>query len=457
MRLILGILAGAACAAGPAVAFAFSSTPNDGYYHYQWALTGNASSTNAPRAWCVATGAGIVVADIDTGADLNHPDLAGKLIVGARFTSGNAYPGPNPQPDSTSAAGVMDDYGHGTMTTGLMVAATGNGAGIAAESPGARAQVIKVFSQKGGANGYSAYNSDVAAAVYWAVEHGARVINLSLGPEVPSILPGVTGDSLPAAIQWAAQHGAGVAISAGNGFGDLGVTPPGQPASYPQLYQYALVVGAMGPDGTRASYSQSGSGVNIFAPGGDGADGDPNAAILSTFPTEALSSSNQPMRANVGARGYAAYNGTSFSAPYAAGTLALLMSHGYSAAQARQRIIDTAKRVGGFAVLDAAAALGGCPSGGGAGGSCCGGGGGTTTGGGSGGASAGAHSTPKPGARHTPTPSAGAGSSAPGQTPAGKSPSRAASGPPAVAIGLGLLAALAVLGIGGWLVRTRLG
>src|SRR5439155_23811802 len=169
------LLAGAAFAGVPALVLAFSSNPSDTFYRGgdQWALSGNASSTNAPRAWCVAAGGGSVVADIDTGADLKHPDLAGKLLVRANFNSGNAYPGPNPRPDSTSAGSVMDDYGHGTMTTGLIVAATDNARGIAAEAPGAKALVIKVFSQKGGPNGYSAYNSDVAAGIYWAVQHGA--------------------------------------------------------------------------------------------------------------------------------------------------------------------------------------------------------------------------------------------------------------------------------------------
>jgi serine protease len=362
MRRLAGGLAGAVIALLPVVVLAFTTSPNDPYYRagYQWALSGNASSTNAPNAWCSSTGGGILVADIDTGADFTHPDLQGKLVAGANFTSGNANPGPDPQPDATGQAAVMDDYGHGTMTTGIIAAATDNGVGIAAEAPGARALVMKVFSNKGGTNGYSAYNTDVAAAIYWSVEHGARVINLSLGPVIPDPV-GVTGDPIPGAVQWAASQNVGVAIAAGNGFFDLGATAPGQPAAYPQLAPYALNVGAMGPSGQRASYSQSGAGVNIFAPGGDGGGGDPHADILSTYPS--YTPQNGGMPRNVSNGPYALYDGTSFSTPYAAGTLALLMAKGLSATQARNRIIGTAKTVGGLPVLDAKAAVGACGTG----------------------------------------------------------------------------------------------
>lgn len=350
MRRLAGGLAGAVLALLPAFVLAFTTSPNDPFYRagYQWALSGNASSTNAPNAWCSSTGSGILVADIDTGADFGHPDLQGKLVRGASFTSGTG------QPDGGR---VDDDYGHGTMTAGLMVAATNNGVGIAAEAPEAKVLVIKVFSNKGAADGYSAYNSDVAGAIDWAVGQGARVINLSLGP----LIPLDPTDPVPGAVQAAAQSGVAVAISAGNGFADLGATPPGQPASYPQLAPYALVVGAMGPSGQRASYSQSGAGVNIFAPGGDGPGGDVHADILSTYPTYTPANGGLPR--NVSNGPYAVYDGTSFSAPYAAGTLALLMARGLSAAQARSRVLSTAKTVGGLPVLDAKAAVGDCSTG----------------------------------------------------------------------------------------------
>jgi subtilisin family serine protease len=314
-----------------------------------------------------------LVADIDTGVDFGHPDLGGALVGGAALTSGSANPGTpsspgSPNPDGTGPDAVMDDYGHGTLTTGIVVAATGNGTGIAGEAPGAHALVMKVFSNKGAPDGYSAYSSDVESAIVWAVQHGARVINLSLGPSVPLVGTALGGDQMPGFVQWASQHGAAVAIAAGNTY-----IPA---ADYIGISRYALVVGALGPSGAVASYSQHGVGVNIYAPGGDGPGGNTGSDVISTFPTYPLPAANQPLGANV-APGYAAYDGTSFATPYAAGVLALLMAHGYSADQARQRVLQSARSVGGIPVVDAPAALGACTAGsnGGAGGGGAGGGG----------------------------------------------------------------------------------
>lgn len=458
-RLLGALAAAAVMAAVPLSALALTSNPDDQFYRAgdQWALSGNASSTNAPAAWCATTGAGILIADIDTGADFSNPDLAGKLVRGANFTSGNANPGPDPTPDNLP---VDDDYGHGTLTAGIMVADTDNGIGIASEAPGAKVLVIKVFSQKGGSNGYSAYGSDVAAGIYWAVEHGARAINLSLGPTVPEVLPGLTGDPIPAAIQWAWNQDVAVAIAAGNGLADAGVTPPDQPASYTGLAGYALVVGAMGPGGTRASYSQSGAGVNIFAPGGDGPGGDPSLDVLSTAMPQAA-----PLGANYAAGpggNYGAYDGTSFATPYATGTLALLLARGLDAHAAHARVLGTAKNVGGFPVLDAASAVGGCAAPSAGGGESSGGGGGSAGGTSQAPLAAG----PAPAAAHSP-----AGSEASSPSPAtaaaeAAAPAGAQGAPRAVAharssgsvpglIGLLVLAGAGVAG-GGWYFKKRL-
>ena len=449
-RVLAAVAAAVAVAVLPLAALAVSSNPNDQFYRAgdQWALSGNASSTNAPQAWCASTGAGIVIADIDTGADFSHLDLAGRLIRGANFTSGNANPGPNPQPDNLP---VDDDYGHGTLTAGIMVADTDNGIGIAAEAPGAKVLVVKVFSDKGGANGYSAYGSDVAAGIYWAVEHGARAINLSLGPTVPEVLPGLQGDPIPAAIQWAWNQDVAVAIAAGNGLADAGVTPPGQPASYTGLSGVALVVGAMGPTGGRASYSQSGVGVNIFAPGGDGSG------------AQGIVSTAMPQGATLGANfaagpggNYGSYNGTSFATPYATGTLALLLAKGLDAHAAHARILGTTKSVGGLPVVNAAAAVGGCAVSGGGGGysGCCGGG----TSSGSGGGQA-----PHPVAASSPVISPSGSPAA--KLPAGADPASAQGASKAVIKAkspgfpiwaIVLIAAVAVSGAGGgWYLRRR--
>lgn len=355
-RTAVAVVFAAACLPVAASA-APTATPNDPYFAVQWALHGSPASTRANETWCASTGSGVLVADIDTGVDLTHPDLqGGALVAGAAFTSGTSSPS-DPQPDATGEQAVSDDYGHGTMTTGIVVARTGNGVGIAGEAPAARALVIKVFANQG-SNGYGAYTSDVDSAIVWAVQHGARVINLSLGPNVP-LVSDALGDQTPQWVRWAAQNGAAVAIAAGNS------SIPA--ADYLSIENDGLVVGALAASGGVASYSQRGVGVNIYAPGGDGPGGDPRSDVISTFPTYALPPANQPLTANV-ATGYAAYDGTSFATPYTAGVLALLMADGYSAAQARQRVLDTASGAGGtHPSVSAAAALGGCAAGSGAG------------------------------------------------------------------------------------------
>jgi subtilisin family serine protease len=311
----------------PGALAAMSDHPDDPYFtaHDQWALAGSPASINAPAAWCASTGAGILVADVDTGADFSHPDLAGKLVAGDAFLNGTG------QPSGSGVAAVSDDNGHGTMTTGLIVADTNNGAGIASVAPGAKALIVKAIDSSGSAN-----DNDVSAGIEWAVDHGARVINLSLGSDIP-----LTGDmsSMTSAIDYAYRHGAAVALAAGNN------SLPLTDYQISQIANEALVVGALGPTGGVAWYSTSGLGVNIYAPGGDDTYGnDVRGEIVST------------QRGG----GYGISEGTSFAAPHAAGVLALLMAQGMNNVQARQRVLDTADMSSGLPQLDAARAVGGC-------------------------------------------------------------------------------------------------
>ncbi|HEX3607281.1 MAG TPA: S8 family serine peptidase, partial [Candidatus Dormibacteraeota bacterium] len=232
----------------------------------------------------------------------------------------------------TDAASVQDDVGHGSMTTGLMVANTNNGTGIAAVAPDAKALIIKVIDKSG-----KGCDEDVSAAIKYAVTRGAKVINISLGSDIP-LAPLLSGSGIPDAVRAAAQAGAAIALAAGNSslpFSD-----------YDSVTDVALVSGALGPDASVAPYSTSGGGVNIYAPGGD-----------SGQPTSGPHAKGQVLSTSTVSGGYKAEQGTSFAAPHVAGVLALLLSCGLNAPQARQRILSTAHQSGGISRLDAAAAV----------------------------------------------------------------------------------------------------
>jgi subtilisin family serine protease len=326
-----------------APALAATSYPDDYFFAAgdQWALNGSGASINAPAAWCASSGAGIVVADVDTGGNFGHPDLSGKLIAGAQFLGGSTT---ESSPSGTGQAAVSDDNGHGSMTTGIMVADTGNGRGLAAVAPSARALIVKVLDSTG-----SGWDTDIGNGIRWAVDYGhANVVNLSIGPgdvtihdKSTGIAPPTPGGPIVQAIQYAASKGVAVALAAGNS-----AIPSAGFVSLTQNLQ-ALVVGALGPDDTVAGYSNYGYGVGIYAPGGwvpSGTKQSLQNEIVSTY---------QPNEA------YAIGEGTSFAAPQVAGALALLMATGMSAQQAIDRITATASTsADGVPQLNAAAALG---------------------------------------------------------------------------------------------------
>jgi thermitase len=156
----------------PAVAYAEPDyiyealgVPNDPLYAtHQW----NLPQVNAPAAWDITTGVSeFIIAVIDTGVDLSHPDLAGKIVAGYDFANSDPVP--------------QDDYGHGTHVAGIAAAIADNGEGVAGIAWGAHIMPIKVLDN----SGYG-YTSHIAAGIQWAADHGAQVINLSLGGSFPS-------------------------------------------------------------------------------------------------------------------------------------------------------------------------------------------------------------------------------------------------------------------------------
>lgn len=261
-----------------------TAVPDDPEFPKQWAH----AQANAPEGWQITTGSQeVIIAVIDSGVDLNHPDLKSKLVAGK-----NLY-------NSEPTAG--DKHGHGTHVAGIAAALSDNGEGIAGVSWGARIMPIRVTDSKG-----SGPTSVVASGISWAVANGARVINLSLGS---NRVDNVLAD----AIAKARASGALVVASAGN---DHVSTP-----FYPAALEGVLAVGATGPSGEQASYSNFGSYLDVMAPGGERSlDA---TGILSTVPTYDVYLNTH---VNGFRRGYEYLSGTSMAAPYVSGLAALVWS-----------------------------------------------------------------------------------------------------------------------------------
>lgn len=263
---------------------AVDTTPNDP----DWASQYGPSNIQAPHAWDITTGlSSVTIAIIDTGVDLTHPDLASKIWNNIYEIAGNGVDDDcdgyiddrrgwdfynwdnNPQ----------DDHGHGTHVAGIAAAAGNNNQGIAGIAWGARIMPLKVLS-----NGGFGSESDVASAVIWAADHGAKVINLSLGGTVASSV-------MEGAINYAYTHGVVIAAAAGNS-GTYGVL-------YPAAYANALAVASTDAGNNLSSFSSYGPEVDLAAPG---------SSIYSTYRDG----------------GYAYLSGTSMAAPHVAGVAALL-------------------------------------------------------------------------------------------------------------------------------------
>jgi serine protease len=309
---------------------------NDPRRAEQW----NLDLIESDAAHATATGTGAVIAVVDTGVAAGHPDLAGQILPGHDFV----------QDDDTP----QDGNGHGSHVSGIALAVTGNGVGISSVAPGAKLLPVRVLGDDGGGD-----SADVAAGIDWARTHGADVINLSLGSEVP-IIGAMGGDEIDAAIRRALGAGIVVVAAAGNN----GVPVCEQPAASEGL----LCVGAIDKREQRSFFSSFGQGLGVVAPGGSGLPaGGEN--ILSTVPPD----------------GYEEIAGTSQAAPHVSGVAALLVGKGLSGQAVVRRILDTATDLGpagedpqyGHGLVNARAAVAGLTSGsGGPGGGPSGGSGG---------------------------------------------------------------------------------
>jgi subtilisin family serine protease len=292
------LVAGLAACTAIALSATSAVASNDRYFDDQWNLT----QLRAPEAWARSTGSGIKIGVVDGGIDAGHPDLAGKIDAMADCVGGTCREG-----------GARDTRGHGTAVAGIAAAHANNGDGIAGVAPDARLVVARALSDRGGGN-----IEDINKAIAWVVDHGARVVNLSLG-DPNFTLTAQVGTPLRSGIEYAWSRGAIPVLAAGN-YEDL---RSGGSANYGDLN--AVVVGATDKQGNVPRYSTALGNAKwgVVAPGGSG-DG-PGVDVPAPAP---------------GNR-YAWTAGTSMAAPHVSAVLAMLLAQGLDPSAAVQRLLAT--------------------------------------------------------------------------------------------------------------------
>ena len=280
-----------------------SVTPNDPDYATQ--QTWNYGLLNLPKAWKIqkGNGTGIIVAVIDTGVSLDHPDIAANLVSGYDFVDNDSTPSDNQFMNNNNR------YSHGTHVAGIISAVTNNNLGVAGVAWNVKIMPVRVLGNDGSGSDYV-----ISSGIRWAVQHGADIINLSMGAAETAAAASQTFKN---ALQYALNHNVTVVAAAGNERHDVDF-----PANYPGV----IAVSAVDSHGIIASYSNYGSEVWVCAPGGD----DSSSYVFSTTYDKSLSANN-----NI----YAGMAGTSMACPHIAGLAALLYARGItSPTEIRERL-----------------------------------------------------------------------------------------------------------------------
>ncbi|RLT42520.1 MAG: DUF11 domain-containing protein, partial [Chloroflexi bacterium] len=288
-------------------------TPNDPDYSNP-SLVYAPQQINAPAAWDSTLGnPALILAVIDTGIDFAHPEFAGRILPGYDFVNKDANP--------------ADDNGHGTHVAGIAAAGIHNALGMAGIAGTVKILPVKVLNASN-----VGWMGDVAAGITYAVDQGARVINLSLAGSAGSL-------SVRDAIAYAVSKGVVVVAAAGNDNTSAN--------RYPAVYETVVAVGATDYNNARWSLSNFGPNVDVMAPG---------ASVWSTRPGNT----------------YAFMSGTSMATPHAAGVAALILSinPNLTSAEVKQALQDTATDMGdpgydsmhGYGRINAGAAAASIPA-----------------------------------------------------------------------------------------------
>nr|WP_244501174.1 type VII secretion-associated serine protease mycosin [Streptomyces sp. TP-A0874] len=289
----------------------------------EWGL----EAIGAERAWQTTRGADVTVAVLDTGVDDSHPDLAGQVLPGKDLVGFGATRGERSWArHGTAMAGIIAGHGHGPE----------NGAGVLGVAPEAKILPVRVILEDKDPSRKKARTSRggaLAEGIRWAADHGADVINMSLGDDSESAHPEKAED---AAVQYALSKGAVVVASAGNG------GEKGDRISYPAAYPGVIAVTAVDRYGSRAAFSTSRWYATVSAPGVDVVMADPDRRYYKGW-------------------------GTSAAAAYVSGAVALVRSAHpeLSPAQIKELISDTARDAPdtgrsddrGYGLVDPAAAI----------------------------------------------------------------------------------------------------
>jgi serine protease len=332
-------------ATGLTTAHAASDDPLRGQ---QWGL----DQVRAEPAWRTSTGAGAVVAVVDTGVDFAHPDLRANLLQGATFTGCAKGAAPCGNGDFRGPDGNNDADEHGTHVAGIVAADADNGIGVAGVAPDAKILPVKVLE-----NGSGAFE-EIAAGIRWSVDHGADVVNMSLGglPGTQALTLTGVESTVTEAITYANDNGVAVIVAAGNTGTPFCNTPAFEPG--------AICVASTDRNEAKSWFSELPNKADfkaVSAPGGAGAvfcEDD----IVSTVPLGTGSEA-------CGQADYDYYAGTSMATPHVAGVAALLYAQGRTLIEVEDALLGTARQpvtgttgiyspAFGYGIVDAQAAVG---------------------------------------------------------------------------------------------------